>query len=102
LPTAVEQGFPTVVAQQLIGLIAPAGTPPAIIAQVARAVRTAVADTAFQQTLREAGVEPDPESMPETFRAVAPNAQVQPPLHLRYRHSDQPLEVGWAIVRPAP
>ena len=70
LPTAVEQGFPTVVAQQLIGLIAPAGTPPAIIAQVARAVRTAVADTAFQQTLREAGVEPDPESMPETFRAA--------------------------------
>jgi len=40
--------------------------------------------------------------VPETFRAVAPNAQVQPPLHLHYRHSDQPLEVGWAIVRPAP
>ncbi len=70
LPTAVEQGFPTVVAQQLIGLIAPAGTPPAIIAQVAQAVRAALTDKAFQQTLREAGVEPDLDSNPETFRAA--------------------------------
>ncbi|HUI96246.1 MAG TPA: tripartite tricarboxylate transporter substrate binding protein [Xanthobacteraceae bacterium] len=70
LPTAVEQGFPTVVATQLIGLIAPAGTPPEIIAKVAPAVRTAVADKGFTQTLRDAGVEPDPDSTPETFRAA--------------------------------
>jgi 4-amino-4-deoxy-L-arabinose transferase-like glycosyltransferase len=44
----------------------------------------------------------DRSQVPEAFRAVAPDAQVQPPLRLPYRHSDQPLEVGWAIVRPMP
>jgi hypothetical protein len=42
----------------------------------------------------------DRTKLPEEFRAVAPGAQVQPPLHLHYRHSDQPLDVGWAILRP--
>ena len=42
----------------------------------------------------------DRTKVPDAFRAVAKDAQVQPPLHLHYRHSDQPLEVGWAIVRP--
>jgi 4-amino-4-deoxy-L-arabinose transferase-like glycosyltransferase len=39
--------------------------------------------------------------LPEEFRTVAPEAQVQPPLRLHYRHSEQPLDVGWAIVKPA-
>jgi hypothetical protein len=38
--------------------------------------------------------------VPEEYRAVAPNAEVQAPLRLHYRHSDQPLDVGWAIVKP--
>lgn len=42
----------------------------------------------------------DRTQLPDAFRAIAPNAQVQPPLRLHYRHSDQPLDVGWAIVRP--
>jgi tripartite-type tricarboxylate transporter receptor subunit TctC len=70
LPTAVEQGFPSVVATQLIGLLAPAGTPPTIIGSTAQAVRAAVGDTAFQQLLREAGVEPDADSTPATFSAA--------------------------------
>jgi hypothetical protein len=43
----------------------------------------------------------DRSKVPEAYRAIAPNAQVQAPLHLHYRHSDQPLDVGWAIVPPA-
>jgi len=42
----------------------------------------------------------DLNQVPEEYRAVAPNAQVQAPLRLHYRHSGQPLDVGWAIVRP--
>jgi tripartite-type tricarboxylate transporter receptor subunit TctC len=68
LPTAVEQGYPTLVAQQLIGLLAPAGTPKEIVAQVAQATHTVLAAKDFQQMLLEAGVEPDIDSTPETFR----------------------------------
>jgi tripartite-type tricarboxylate transporter receptor subunit TctC len=68
LPTAVEQGFPSLVAQQLIGLIAPSGTPNPIIAQVAQATQIVVADREFQQMLIDAGVEPELDSSPEKFR----------------------------------
>jgi tripartite-type tricarboxylate transporter receptor subunit TctC len=68
LPTAVDQGFPSLIALQLIGLIAPSGTPKAIIAQVAQATRMALADRELQQMLIEAGLEPDLESSPEKFR----------------------------------
>ena len=68
LPTAVEQGFPTLVAQQLIGLLAPAGTPKEIVAQIAQATHAVLAAKDFQQMLLEAGVEPDIDSTPEKFR----------------------------------
>jgi 4-amino-4-deoxy-L-arabinose transferase-like glycosyltransferase len=42
----------------------------------------------------------DATQLPEAYRAVVPDAIVQPPLHLHYRHSTQPLEIGWAIVKP--
>jgi len=69
LPTAVEQGFSDLVALQLIGLIAPRGTPDAIIAQVAQAARMAVNDREFQQMLIGAGLEPNLDSNPEKFRS---------------------------------
>ena len=68
LPTAVEQGFPTLVALQYIGLLAPAGTPGEIVAQIAQATHAVVAARDFQQMLLEAGVEPDVNSTPEKFR----------------------------------
>jgi tripartite-type tricarboxylate transporter receptor subunit TctC len=68
LPTAVEQGFPSLVALQRIGLIAPAGTPEPIIGLVAQRTHMVLADREFQQMLIDAGVEPDPDSSPETFR----------------------------------
>jgi tripartite-type tricarboxylate transporter receptor subunit TctC len=67
-PTAVEQGFPHLIARGLIGLLAPTGTPKAIVAQIAQATRMALADQDFQQMLIEAGLEPDLDSTPETFR----------------------------------
>ena len=43
----------------------------------------------------------DLSQIPEAYRAVAPNAQVQMPLRLHYRDSATPVDVGWAIVTPA-
>jgi tripartite-type tricarboxylate transporter receptor subunit TctC len=68
LPTAVEQGFPSLIALQFIGLLAPTGTPKPIIAQVAQATQMTLADRGFQQLLIEAGLEPDLDSNPEKFR----------------------------------
>jgi tripartite-type tricarboxylate transporter receptor subunit TctC len=68
IPTAVEQGFPTMVVKGSIGLLAPAGTPVAIIEQIAQATRTAVAEPAYKQTLIDAGIEPTINSNPESFR----------------------------------
>jgi tripartite-type tricarboxylate transporter receptor subunit TctC len=68
IPTAVEAGFPAMISQQLIGLLAPAGTPPAIIGQISQATRAVIGDRPYQQLLIEAGFEPDAGSDPEKFR----------------------------------
>src|SRR6516162_4777 len=67
-PTVAEQGFPNLIALILDGLLAPTGTPKAIVAQVAQATHTALADRDFQQMLIEGGLEPDLDSTPEKFR----------------------------------
>src|SRR5262245_32494938 len=68
LPTAVEQGFPDLVALQFIGLLAPAGTPRAIIDQLAESTRSALSNRDYQQALIESGLDPDLDSAPEKFR----------------------------------
>jgi tripartite-type tricarboxylate transporter receptor subunit TctC len=68
LPTATELGFPEMIVRGSIGLLAPAGTPVAIVEQLARAARAAVADQALQQLLVSAGIEPTPDSNPDRFR----------------------------------
>jgi tripartite-type tricarboxylate transporter receptor subunit TctC len=70
LPTAVEQGYPSLIAQQFIGLLAPAKTPKPIIEQLAQATRTTLADREYQQMLIESGFEPDPDSSPDKFRRL--------------------------------
>jgi 4-amino-4-deoxy-L-arabinose transferase-like glycosyltransferase len=40
--------------------------------------------------------------MPAELRAIAGDAQVQPPLALPFRRGDGVLAVGWAILRPQP
>src|SRR5882757_9078291 len=68
LPTAAELGFPRMTVRGSIGLLAPAGTPNAIIEQIAQAARTAIAEPAFQRLLVDAGIEPTLDSNPEEFR----------------------------------
>jgi tripartite-type tricarboxylate transporter receptor subunit TctC len=70
IPTAVEAGVPGMISQQSIGLFAPADTPKPIMAQIAQATRTALAEPAYRQTLIESGFEPDLDSSPEKFRRL--------------------------------
>jgi tripartite-type tricarboxylate transporter receptor subunit TctC len=70
IPTAVEAGLPGMVSQQSMGLFAPAGTPKAIIEQIAQASRTALAERAFQEILIESGFEPDVDSNSEKLRRL--------------------------------
>jgi tripartite-type tricarboxylate transporter receptor subunit TctC len=68
LPTAAETGFSGLTNQGTIGPVAPAGTPTAIIEQIAQAVRTALAEHAYQQQLIDSGFEASPNTTPEKFR----------------------------------
>src|SRR5204863_1287782 len=68
LPTVTELGFPGMTVTGSIGLLAPAGTPVGIIAQIAQATRTAIAEPTYRQMLIDAGIEPTLDSNPEKFR----------------------------------
>jgi tripartite-type tricarboxylate transporter receptor subunit TctC len=68
LPTAAELGLPGLTAAGSMGLLAPAGTPTAIIEQIARATRTALADRVYHQMLIEGGFEPTIDASPEQLR----------------------------------
>ena len=67
IPTAVESGVPGLIAQQVLGLFVPAGTPPAIVAQIGEANRTALADKAYRQSLVDVAVEPATDWTPDRF-----------------------------------
>jgi tripartite-type tricarboxylate transporter receptor subunit TctC len=58
IPTAVEAGLPDMIAQNFLGVFAPAGTPKPIIEQIAQATRVAMADKQFEQAFVAAGFEP--------------------------------------------
>src|SRR4029077_2653343 len=49
IPTAVEAGVPNMISEQSIGLLAPAGTPRAIIEQIYQASRSVLAEQSFQR-----------------------------------------------------
>src|SRR6476619_5960242 len=68
LPTAAELGFAGMTVMGSIGLLAPSGTPTAIIEQIAQATRTIVAERAFRRMLSDTGIEPTLDSGPEKFR----------------------------------
>jgi Dolichyl-phosphate-mannose-protein mannosyltransferase len=63
-------------------------------------VWTASATAENVDQLKEAGF--DPTVMPVGLRAVAGEAQIQPPFTLPFRRDDRVLVVGWAILRPQP
>ncbi len=58
IPTAEEAGVKGLVAQQLIGLFAPAGTPQPIVTQIARTNRAALADEPYTKSLVDSAVIP--------------------------------------------
>jgi hypothetical protein len=61
-------GFPNLKAPHFVGLLAPARTPSAIVEQIARATRTALAERAYQQFLIDGCFEPDVDSNSDKFR----------------------------------
>lgn len=58
IPTAAESGVPGLVTTQVLAIFVPAGTPAPIVAQIAAANATAMADKAYQQSLIDAAVVP--------------------------------------------
>jgi tripartite-type tricarboxylate transporter receptor subunit TctC len=66
VPTFVEQGFAGTVADQWAGVMAPAHTPPAVIAKLNAALVGVLEDPDLRARLKDAGVTPSP-STPEQF-----------------------------------
>jgi tripartite-type tricarboxylate transporter receptor subunit TctC len=66
VPTLREQGYADTVADNWYGLLAPARTPPAIIARLNQAVRAALDDPVVRDKLVKSGAIPAPTS-PEEF-----------------------------------
>jgi tripartite-type tricarboxylate transporter receptor subunit TctC len=58
IPTAVEAGVQGLITEQVLALFAPGGTPSPIIAQIAKANSTAMADKAYQKSLIDQAVIP--------------------------------------------
>jgi len=58
LPTLAEQGYPNTDASNWYGLLAPAKTPPAVIAKINAAVNTALNDPPTHDKLVQAGATP--------------------------------------------
>jgi tripartite-type tricarboxylate transporter receptor subunit TctC len=70
LPTVGQAGFPGVANQSSYGLLAPAGTPKAIVERVWQATQTLLRTPEYQQMLIETGFEATPESSPDEFRKI--------------------------------
>jgi len=68
VPTIADSGFPGFEAGSWFGLFAPKGTPPAIIAELNRAVNEIIADRAIETRMVEEGADPAGGS-PEKFAA---------------------------------
>jgi len=68
VPTAAEAGYPDLLASGWTGIIAPVGTPPAIVAKLQREVARVLALPAVGEALRKQGAAPVG-STPEAFGA---------------------------------
>ena len=60
VPTLAEQGLPGFDISLRYGLSAPAGTPPAIVERLNKALNAALADEAVIKRIRHEGAEPTP------------------------------------------
>src|SRR4029079_9197279 len=57
IPTAVEQGYPDLVARLFFGIFAPAKTPQPLIARIEQATQLALADPALRKNFAASGFE---------------------------------------------
>ncbi|MET3376888.1 tripartite-type tricarboxylate transporter receptor subunit TctC [Variovorax boronicumulans] len=69
VPTVAESGYPGFEVNSWVGLLAPAGTPRAVVDRLQGEVRKIVTEPAFQQRLREQGLT-GIANTPEQFAAV--------------------------------
>jgi tripartite-type tricarboxylate transporter receptor subunit TctC len=69
IPTLIEQGFADVIADNWTGLLAPAGTPPAIVAKLNAAVTRALNEPDTRRKIEESGLIVSPTS-PAEFGAI--------------------------------
>jgi tripartite-type tricarboxylate transporter receptor subunit TctC len=58
IPTSIEAGYPNSDLNFWIGVFAPAGTPPGIVARLNREIGTAIANPAVREKLTKQGVDP--------------------------------------------
>jgi tripartite-type tricarboxylate transporter receptor subunit TctC len=72
IPMASEAGMPGFVVELFTALFAPAGTPRAIVEQIAQATQKALADEEFQRALIKSGFEVSPDTSPDrAFKFVS-------------------------------
>ncbi|MGE0097414.1 MAG: Bug family tripartite tricarboxylate transporter substrate binding protein [Hydrogenophaga sp.] len=69
LPTVAEAGAPDLTFEIFFGMLAPAGTPAPVVARLAEAMKQAVADPSYRETMAKAGVIAT-SSTPDEFRAL--------------------------------
>ena len=67
LPTMAESGFPKFVHQGFVGLVAPAKTPPAVVALLNRHVNEIVRSEAFRARFAPSGMHPVESNSPADF-----------------------------------
>ena len=76
VPTAVDEGFSNLIWEGFHGVFAPAKTSSDVVNRLARASHAVMADGAFQKFLLDSGLEPEPDSTPETVRQTV-SAEVE-------------------------
>ncbi len=69
VPTMIESGVPDYVVTSFFGVVAPAGTPAAVVDKLAHAINAALADPEMLAGLRRLGAEPS-SSSPQEFAAL--------------------------------
>lgn len=79
LPTVVEAGFPKLVADNFLGLSAPAGTPADVVDKLNKAVAEVVAQPTVSKRLAELGVTPEAMSAAEFTKFVTDQVSVWAP-----------------------
>jgi tripartite-type tricarboxylate transporter receptor subunit TctC len=71
LPTAIEQGYPQVDIGHWAGVLAPAGTPPAIVERMSAALLAVVKSPEFAEKMVPQGIEPAPFTLPEFVKFMS-------------------------------